>query len=257
MDKSGVERKFKCWKIHGWVDFWRAMAESCDSYFYLLGKKLGAQSMFEIGQMFGLGQAAQDMMSGENKGHLPNPLWKKKMGLGGWSTGDTYNMAIGQGFVTCTPLQIAVLMSGLATHGQIHRPYVVSQVVDANGKALFQAAPKVWRTVQLKDHTWEALNQALQSVVTQGTGSATRIKHLEVRGKTGTAQNPHGQDHAWFAGYAGYIGEKPSVAVCVFIENGGHGGVVAAPIARHIFEMALPEKQDAVEVATEAARGSI
>lgn len=241
-DKMGGEKKYRCWSTHGWVDYWSAMAQSCDSYFYLLGKKIGAQSISEMAQKFGYGQAVQDNLTGENKGLVPNALWKKKAGLGGWSTGDTFNMAIGQGFVTATPLQVAVMMMGIANHGEIYRPYVVDQIIDPSGAVTMQSKPRVWRTVTLKETTWQKVQQSLQNVVAWGTGGATRIAHLEVRGKTGTAQNPHGDDHAWFAGYAGYPGEKPSIAICVFVENGGHGGSVSAPIVKRILETALPDR---------------
>lgn len=244
-DSRGGERKYKCWKTHGSVDYWRAMAESCDTYFYLLGQKIGSQAIHEAALKFGYGQSVQDNLPGENKGVAPNANWKKKMGLGGWSTGDTYNMSIGQGFVTATPLQVAVMMIGVATHGRIQRPFAIESVVDVNGMVRFRTQPMLWRTIDLKDTTWAAIDRSLESVVTQGTGGATRIANLNVRGKTGTAQNPHGDDHAWFAGYAGYIDEKPSVAICVFIENGGHGGSVAAPIVRKMLEVALPPRNAA------------
>lgn len=241
-DKRGQERRYKCWKRHGIVDYWRAMAESCDSYFYLMGKKLGSQSIYEIGQMFGFGQSVQTLLSGENKGTLPNPAWKKRLGLGGWSTGDTFNMSIGQGFVTSTPLQICVLMSGLATRGLLYHPFVVNTIEDSTGKIVYKADASVWKTITLKDSTWDSIHRSLESVVAWGTGQATRIEYLDVRGKTGTAQNPHGEDHAWFAGYAGYKGEAPAIAVCVFVENGGHGGAVSAPIVKRILETALPNR---------------
>lgn len=240
MDNSGAERKYKCWKNHGYVDYWRAMSESCDSYFYLLGKKIGSQSISECAQKFGFGRPVQDILTGENKGVLPSPAWKKKAGFGGWSTGDTYNMAIGQGFVTATPLQVATMMMGLATKGQVYRPHVVDRILDSAGNVKYQYTAPLIRGVELKESTWEAINKSLENVVTRGTGGATRIMHLDVRGKTGTAQNPHGDDHAWFAGYAGYRGENPSVVVCVFVENGGHGGVVAGPIVKRMLEAALP-----------------
>ncbi len=241
-DGKGGEKKYKCWKRHGSVDYWQAMAESCDSYFYTLGQKLGSQAISETAQSFGFGQPAQDVMSGENKGVLPSPAWKRKMGLGGWSTGDTYNMAIGQGFVTATPLQVATMMIGVATQGVIRRPYALDYILDVNGQYKYKSKESIFRTIQLKQTTWDNLTRSLENVVTQGTGGATRIARLDVRGKTGTAQNPHGEDHAWFAGYAGYKGEKPLIAICVFVENGGHGGAVAAPIVRRMLETALPDR---------------
>ncbi len=257
VDTRGGERKYKCWKRHGSVDYWRAMAESCETYFYLLGQKIGSQALHDVARQFGYGQTVQDNLPGENKGVDPNPVWKKKMGLGGWSTGDTFNMSIGQGFVTATPLQVAVMMIGVATHGQIYRPYVIDSIVDMNGAIKAKATPAVWRSIQLKETTWSAIDRSLESVVTYGTGVATRIANLDVRGKTGTAQNPHGEDHAWFAGYAGPKGEKPSIAMCVFIENGGHGGSVAAPIMRRMLEAAFPPKDAADKPAIAPADGTI
>jgi penicillin-binding protein 2 len=242
-DGKGGERKYKCWKRHGIVNYWQAMAESCDSYFYILGKKLGSQSIAEMATLFGFGQTTQDTMSGENKGVVPSPQWKRKMGLGGWSTGDTYNMAIGQGFTVATPLQVVTMMMAVATQGTIRRLYAVDKIVDVSGNVRSQSVPHVVRTIDLKQTTWDAIHQSLGDVVNQGTARVVRIPHLDVYGKTGTAQNPHGEDHAWFAGYAGYKGEKPSVAICVFVENGGHGGVVAGPIARHMLEVALPPRE--------------
>ncbi len=241
-DGMGGERRYKCWKRHGIVNYWQAMAESCDTYFYMLGKRLGSDKMAEMATLFGFGQTTQDTMFGENKGVIPNPQWKKKMGLGGWSTGDTYNMAIGQGFTVATPLQVVSMMMAVATQGTLRRLYAVDKIVDVNGNVRMQATPHVVRTIQLKQTTWDAIHKSLGDVVTQGTGQMTRIAHLDVYGKTGTAENPHGEDHAWFAGYAGYKGEKPSVAICVFVENGGHGGVVAGPIVRRMLEVALPPR---------------
>jgi penicillin-binding protein 2 len=243
-DGRGGEKKYKCWKRHGIVDYWRAMSESCDSYFYSLGQKVGSQAINEYAQLFGYGQSVQGTLSGENKGVAPSPLWKKKMGLGGWSTGDTYNMAIGQGFVTATPLQVTMMMMGIANRGDIYQLYAVDRIVDVAGNIRVKNNPELIRKIQLKENTWNMIDQSLENVVTQGTGGATRIAHLTVRGKTGTAQNPHGDDHAWFAGYAGYKNEPPSVAICVFVENGGHGGSVAAPIVKNMLEAALPPKQE-------------
>ncbi|MFN0117546.1 MAG: penicillin-binding protein 2 [Elusimicrobiota bacterium] len=241
-DKNGKERRYGCWKIHGTVDFWKAMTESCDTYFYELGKKIGSQEIANHAFEFGFGQQVQGILPGENKGVLPSPLWKRKIGLGGWSTGDTLNTSIGQGFITATPLQVCVMMAVMANRGVVHRPYIVDRIIGPQGEILLKEEMSVIRTVQLKDNTWTLVNESLKNVVTQGTGVATKIDGLDIRGKTGTAQNPQGDDHAWFSVFAGYHGEKPSIALCVFVENGGHGGAVAAPIAKKILETALPPK---------------
>ncbi len=246
-DKQGLERKYKCWKAHGVVDYWRAMAESCDVYFYQLGQNVGSQGLYDMARQFGFGESAQKILPGENVGTIPNAIWKRRKGLGGWSTGDTVNMSIGQGFVTASPLQCAILMATLATRGPMVRPYVVQKVLDSMGE-VSSVTPQQpsWKNVILKESTWNALYESLRLVVRQGTGGASHVSYLEVRGKTGTAQNPHGEDHAWFAAFAGYPHEPPAVALCIFVENGGHGGAVAANIAKDVLEAALPPKNQPV-----------
>lgn len=250
-DKTQREKRYRCWTKHGSVDYWKAMAESCDTYFYLLGQKLGSQAISDYAVQFGYGQPAQKTLPGESSGIIPNPIWKRRTGRGGWSTGDTYNMSIGQGYVTSTPLQVAAMMAGLANHGVMRRLYAVDKMVESDGSVSYQATPEVLRTVILNDTTWSMVERSLRAVVTQGTGVSTRIQHLDVHGKTGTSQNPHGDDHAWFAGYAGYPGEDPSIAVAVLVENGGHGGAVAAPIVRKILETALPPRDEMKEGTTQ------
>jgi penicillin-binding protein 2 len=115
-------------------------------------------------------------------------------------------------------------------------------MVDSSEKMVYQSAKTVRREISLKESTWDVMDRAMRGVVVGGTGGATNIPYLDVRGKSGTAQNPHGETHAWFVAFAGYPGEKPSVAVCVFVENGGGGGGVAAPVVRKILEAALPAK---------------
>jgi penicillin-binding protein 2 len=181
-------------------------------------------------------------MPGEVKGVVPNPLWKRRAGLGGWSTGDTYNMSIGQGFVTSTPLQVASFYQTLATRGRAYRPYLVDTVTDGAGHVMERSQARILREVKLKESTWDRVLKSLEGVVQSGTAGGTKIEYLDVRGKTGTAENPHGEAHAWFAGFAGYKGEPPRYAVAVFVENGGHGGVVSVPIARKLLEAALPPR---------------
>jgi penicillin-binding protein 2 len=241
-DKKNVEKRYGCWKVHGSVDFWEAVAHSCNCYFYTIGPRVGPEIIQKISQSFGLGESAQKIFPGENIGTIPSPAWKKRKGLGGWSTGDTFNMSIGQGFVTSTPIQIAIMTMGMANHGTIWSPYLVDKMVDSSGKVVYQSAKTVRREISLKESTWDVMDRAMRGVVVGGTGGATNIPYLDVRGKSGTAQNPHGETHAWFVAFAGYPGEKPSVAVCVFVENGGGGGGVAAPVVRKILEAALPAK---------------
>lgn len=243
-DRRLVERTYKCWKTHGKVDFWKSLVESCDSYYYLLAEKIGADVIHETAISFGLGQLTQKDIPGERSGNVPSPQWKRRQGLGGWSTGDTYNMAIGQGFLTTTPIQMAVMTAGIATKGKVWQPYVIKKVVDPGKVESVETIPQMLHQINLNEETWNAIHRALLNVVRMGTGHASYIPYLDIYGKTGTAQNPHGNDHAWFVAFGGYPNEDKRIAVCVFVENGGNGSSVAAPIARRIFETAFPPKGD-------------
>jgi len=239
--RTGKARKFRCWTKHGKVDYWKAMAQSCDSYFYLLGAKTGVNSITQLARKFGLGQRTQKFIPGEEKGLVPTPQWKRKQPDkgGGWSTGDTYNLSIGQGFLETTPLQMGLMMAAVANKGTLWRPQIIKRITDQNSVVNFQADPVIWKKIELDMPIWAAMHESLRRVVKMGTGRGAQIPYLDVRGKTGTAQN-QSHDHAWFIAYAGYPGEDPQVAICVFVENGGSGGTVAAPIARQILEVALP-----------------
>lgn len=241
-DRRTRERRYGCWTRHGEVDFWRAIAESCDSYFYLKGQQIGGEAIHDYAVRFGLGKPVQTHLPNENAGLVPSPAWKRRQGLGGWSTGDTFNMSIGQGYLTSTPLQIAQLAAILATRGRIYRPYFIERVIDTDGRTVRRSQPEPVVGPDLKESTWDRLQRAAKMVVEGGTGAASRIPGLDILAKTGTAQNPHGNDHAWFMASAGYKGERPRIAVCVFVENGGSGSVVAAPIAREMIRTFLPPR---------------
>jgi len=246
-DKRGGERKYRCWKVHGEVNFWRAVTESCDVYFYLLGAKVGPDALSQMAVDCGFGDTVLKLLPGERAGVVPSPAWKRKKGLGGWSTGDTYNMAIGQGYLSCTPLQMTSFMAGVSTKGQFWKPFVIKKILDANGAESYSGKPELRRTLALKDSTWTTMDKALKMVVERGTGYGAFVPYLDIGGKTGTAQNPHGVDHAWFTAYAGYKNENPAVAVCVMVENGGGGGSISAPIAARLIKLALPEKTSQAE----------
>lgn len=241
-DKQKQEKRFGCWSKHGRVSFLTAIAQSCDSYFYLLGQKIGPTDISTNARLFGLGEKAQDIFPGEDVGNVPNPIWKRKSGRGGWSTGDTFNMSIGQGFLTATPLQMALMMAAVGSKGRLFRPYVVDKIVQPNDKVTQVSTPKLWRTIELKDSTWENVFKGMRMVVHGGTGKIADIPYLDIKAKTGTAQNPHGENHAWYAGFAGYPNEDPSVAFCVFVENGGMGSGTAGPVAKRILEAAFPKR---------------
>jgi len=232
-------REYKCWNRagHGWVNFERAMAESCDIYFYHIGTMAGPEAISEYAYLFGFGAPAGIDIPGEKKGVVPGPEWKRKRG-GKWYRGDTFNFSIGQGYLLITPLQLANAMCAFYNGGRLYRPHLVKEILLYNGERK-KFSPEVIRDFSLKSSTVFFLENALRAVVTRGTGVLSNIPEAEVFGKTGTAQNPGGQDHAWFVCYARPVegrarkGTVP-VVVVVFIEGGGSGGESACPVARYV-----------------------
>jgi penicillin-binding protein 2 len=150
-----------------------------------------------------------------------------------WVRNLIINLAIGQGEILTTPLQVAVFFGGLAGDGTLYKPYLVKEIVTTEGR-LIATQPEVNGSLPFSPATLDVLKRAMTGVVNdrRGTGVLARMADLVVAGKTGTAQNPHGEDHGWFVGFA--PASDPQIAVVVLVENVGHGGTYAAPVAREI-----------------------
>jgi penicillin-binding protein 2 len=219
-------RSFGCWKRegHGSLDFIGAIQHSCDVYFYQIGPRLGLDRLAEASRQFGLGAITGIDLPQERKGLIPDEEWYRKR-FGVMRKGAMLNLAIGQGELLVTPLQLALMAAQVAGAGRTIRPHVVSRVRDAG----FEPAKPERDDIVAESAVWSAVHQGLELVVTAGTGTASRVPDVRVAGKTGTAQNPHGNDHALFVCYA--PAEKPTIALAFVIENSGHGGSVAAPMA--------------------------
>jgi penicillin-binding protein 2 len=170
----------------------------------------------------------------EKSGFVPNPEWKKSKQKMKWLQGDTVIFAIGQGGLWVTPLQMAYMMSSIANKGVCNKPYCVERIVDLNGEELYRHKHEGEEKIELSERTWSLLHAALFKTVDSGTGKRCKLKDIKVAGKTGTAQNPHGKDHAWFISYA--PADNPEIALAVIVEHGGGGGINAVPIGRKIYE---------------------
>ena len=233
---------------HGLVNLYKGIVHSCNVYFYQLGQLLGIDRIASYANKLGLGVKTGVDLPYEKEGVIPNPQWKEIHLKEKWYPGETISVAIGQGAVQITPLQMAVFVSAIANGGIIYRPYLLEKVSDSSGRVLVHNRPKVSRRLSLKPSTLEQVRKAMWGVVNDnGTGWRARAPGIEIAGKTGTAQlisgrswegssmlPPHLQPHAWFVGFAPF--DQPEVVVVVMVENGGQGGVAAAPIARKIFE---------------------
>jgi penicillin-binding protein 2 len=233
-------KEFKCWKEggHGRLDIVQAIAQSCDIFFYQLGLKVGGDKIAEYAQMLGLGKDSGISLPSGALGLVPDSTWKKMHFGEEWHPGDTANMSIGQGYLEVTPLQMATLISLVANGGLLYQPFVVKKIIDQQGKIIETFQPKIMGKPRISSETLSIIKRGLREAVLSGTSQAVKFKGLSVAGKTGTAQNPRGEDHAWFICYAPE--EAPGIALAILVEHGGHGASAAAPLARKILNGVFP-----------------
>ena len=245
-------RQFRDWKKggHGSVDLHRAIVESCDVYFYQLGPRIGIDRIAKWARAFGLGEKTGVALDDERGGTIPDSEWKRKRYRQPWYPGETVSVAIGQGYVTVTPLQLANMMAAVANGGTLYRPRIVDRVEPIDGSTVREYRPEKIRTINVSPATLQRVRSALADVVNGagGTGGAARSKIVQIAGKTGTAQVVEmkaaylkseqlayfNRDHAWFVSYAPV--DNPQIAVVVLVEHGGHGGEAAAPMAKKVIE---------------------
>lgn len=231
-------RTFKCWekKGHKWVDFMLSLAQSCDTYYYTMGQRLKGPAIERYEQLFGLGRKTGVDLPGERSGNLFGPEARKGRKRG-WYDGDTANLSIGQGELLATPIQMAVVAAAVANKGTLWKPRFVKKV--ERPRAVEEPVSETSGHIDLRPEVWAKMQEAMVGVITHGTGQRVNIPGLVIGGKTGTSQNPLGDDHAWFIAYAGRPDEAPSVALAVLIQHGGHGSSAAGPVARKAIEAAF------------------
>lgn len=233
-------RTFRCWKRHGSVDFYDSIALSCDVFYYQLAQRLGPDTLAQVARAFGLGQRTGIDLPHERKGLVPNPEWKRQTFKQPWYGGETLNYGIGQGYLTITPLQGALMAMGLANRGVLYRPHLVKAIHTPDGALLKTIKPEVIHRYEASPQHWEAVIEGMVRVVERGTAGAARVPGVRVAGKTGSAEfRKGGKTHAWFIAFA--PAENPRVAICVMAEEAGGGGAIAAPFAgqwlRYFFEL--------------------
>ena len=244
-----------CWKHsgHGRISFEGGIEESCDVVFYEIGYELYKRKKEELqatSREFGLGSKTGIDLPGEVAGRVPDAAWKTKFNENYpeyqlWLPGDTVNMAIGQGDMLVTPLQMASVYAGLGNGGTLMRPHVLKDVLDSEGGVALSSEPEVMAQLKASEAELNVLKRALVKVTTTGTAKGTfRGFDVSVAGKTGTAEVYGKDDYAWFCAFA--PAEKPRYAVAVVVEQGGHGGSVAGPAARNILAQLLGEPQTEV-----------
>lgn len=244
VDCKGVytlgNRDFRCWKEdgHGPVNLKEAITQSCNIYFYDLVQRLSLDEWSESCRLFGFGNKTGIDFPSEAIGIVPtSSFMNKHYGRWGWSKGHLLNISLGQGELVATPIQMLQYINLLATKGHSRVLHFLKS----------QESEKV-EISYFSNNTWDKTELYMQKVITssQGTGkrSNPKIPGVIVAGKTGTAQNPHGNDHAWYIGYAKH--QNNIASVVILVEHGGHGGATAAPIAKSIFEFLFSSKESEI-----------
>jgi penicillin-binding protein 2 len=243
--------RFRCWRRrgHGSQNLQQAIAHSCDVYFYQVGQRLGIQNIADYARLFGMGKPLGVGLDHEASGLIPDASWKKKFLKSDWLAGETLSVVIGQGYVTATPLQMAVVAATVANGGIVYRPHVVKQTLGVGGEVLKDYAPEVITMTGIAPDILQLVRDGMRDVVNSpgATGGRAKLANIVVAGKTGTSQVISGtrgkgkilprqyRDHAWFIAFAPY--EAPEVAVACLIEHAGAGGgQVAAPVVRQVLE---------------------
>jgi penicillin-binding protein 2 len=253
---SGVffGRRFRCWRPegHGGVDVRRALKVSCDIFYYNTGGRLGIDKIQEYSHQLTFGEISHIDLDGERPGIVPSTAWARDKQHRKWYPSETISVAIGQGPLIVTPLQVANMTAAVANGGKVFQPHVVRYVdrVQKDGSyKRFRVPSRVLHEVKLDPAAMKAVREGMWQVVNDqgGTGGAARVEGLDVSGKTGSVQVIgyagrvkaealpfRYRDHAWFASFAPL--NNPQLVVVVFVEHGGHGGSDAAPLAKMIYE---------------------
>ncbi|MFC1883544.1 penicillin-binding protein 2 [Thermodesulfobacteriota bacterium] len=248
------ERSYRCWKKsgHGKVNLQKAIRESCDVYFYKIGQRLGVDRTAKYAKALGLGKTTGMDVGHEKSGLIPTKKWKLKRFGVPWRGGETLSTSIGQSYVLATPIQMANLIATVFNGGVLYKPRATLRVVKSGGQIIHLSVPEATRVINIRKEYFKLVKKALIGVVNEAHGTGWRAKsdYLTIAGKTGTAQvitlekeerfeseekvPTRFKDHAWFVAAA--PAEGPLIAVSIIIENGGHGGAVAAPIAKEMIE---------------------
>ena len=261
---------FKCWnkKGHGNTNLRKSLRESCDVYYYQLGEKLGVDKIAAAARAFKLGTPLGVELLNERSGLIPTSEWKQKRFGKRWYRGETLPVAIGQGAVLLTPIQLASMAATIANEGTIYRPHLVKRIVDADGRTLRETKAEIIGTASFPKESFRLVKLGMLAVVNEpgGTGAMARLYDVKVAGKTGTSQvvklqdsksgTPYQyRDHALFVAFAPF--DNPEIAVAVVVEHGEHGGAAAAPIAGRIlrtyFDGKKPPRKEQPETPKENA----
>jgi len=263
----GRAQPFHCWRLagHGSLDIVGGLVHSCDVFFYEVGggfeetgfEGLGLERIAHYATLFGLGEPTGIEVPQEQPGLVPTARWKRLTVGENWSTGDTYNLSIGQGYLLVTPLQMANVMAATANGGTLYQPQILHHITDSADNVVQPFQPQIIRTLPISPENWTLIYEGLEGAVAYGTATRGQVEGVRVAGKTGTAQfcDDIAQEmgicgvgleqptHAWYLAFAPV--EAPEIALAVFIYNGGEGSVAAVPVAQEILDWYFHERTTA------------
>lgn len=228
-----------CWNRagHGDIAMVEGLAHSCNVYFAEVGLRVGIDGIGRMAGALGLGVRTGLPLPGERPGLVPTRAWKRQAMGESWYPGDTAVVAVGQGALLTTPLQMAMLYATLGSGGEARAPALLKSAEGPGDEDPTPAGGAQARRVSAAADYGALIRRALSTAVRAGTARPAALPGVSAAGKTGTAENPHGDDHAWFCGWA--PADEPAVAVACVIEAGGHGSETAAPAARRVLAAAL------------------
>ncbi len=269
----GVNHRWRDWKEggHGQVNLHHSIVQSCDTYYYGIGNDMGIDALHGMLHQFGFGEKSGLDLDGERTGLLPSQAWKQQKLRQKWFPGDTIPVAIGQGYFTATPMQLALATATLANNGVVYQPHLVRFVQDSRSGERRAVATDPLRTITLDPRWLDAVKQAMVDVTRPGgtAAGAGRDAAYSFAGKSGTAQviairqgerydarkiGERYRDHALFVAFA--PAESPRIALGILVENGGSGSGTAAPIARVVLDYYLLGKAPASLPTVQPAAGS-
>ncbi|MBI3005893.1 MAG: penicillin-binding protein 2 [Ignavibacteriales bacterium] len=256
-------RTYKDQKVHGSTNIVEAIQKSCNVFFYQLILKVGLDNLNRYSGKFGFGQPTGIDIGEETAGLIPSvEYYDRVYGKGKWTQGYLVSLGVGQGEIGASPLQMARYAAALANGGTLRQPHAVNLVRNKQTNRMNTIEHRSGR-VGISQNNMNLIREGMRRVVQEagGTGGMARVPNITSAGKTGTAENPHGDDHSWFVGFAPF--DNPKIAVAVLLENAGFGGTRAAPIGGFVIEKYLfgdvrrrmyiaPAKKDTVVKVTQA-----
>lgn len=232
--------RFGDWKVHASSDVRTAIAESNDVFFYTIGggygniQGLGMNRMKKYENLFGFGHPTGIDLPNESKGFIPDEQWKLDKLKERWYIGDSYHCAIGQGFITATPLQLANFTAAIANGGKLYVPKIVGQIKNNDGQ-IKSMTPQIINQDFISDAVMKVIREGMRKTITDGTAQLLKTLPIAVAGKTGTAEfGSEGKTHGWFISFAPY--ENPEIALAIIAEGGGDGHSSGVPVTKEVYE---------------------